>query len=135
MMRNAGCTCTDIKLILLHLKKLSWDQLSRAYINQTTLILAPSLTLLTPPCMLQDLTLPIEIDLLLLGFDGDGGFGYKIEQIELEELLAATIGGCVGLYSSTRFHSTLCWRSLAWSAYFCLSSQLLPLRHQAGRIF
>ncbi|MEW5313566.1 MAG: hypothetical protein WDW38_005124 [Sanguina aurantia] len=40
----------------------------------------------------QDLNIPVEIDLLLLGFEGDGGFGYKIEHIELEELLAATIG-------------------------------------------
>ncbi|MEW5300962.1 MAG: hypothetical protein WDW36_003849 [Sanguina aurantia] len=40
----------------------------------------------------QDLNIPIEIDLLLLGFEGDGGFGYKIEHIELEELLAATVG-------------------------------------------
>ncbi|KAG2433383.1 hypothetical protein HXX76_008444 [Chlamydomonas incerta] len=33
------------------------------------------------------LVLPIEVDLLLIGFDGDGGYGYQVDKAALEELL------------------------------------------------
>ncbi|GFR52438.1 hypothetical protein Agub_g15012, partial [Astrephomene gubernaculifera] len=35
------------------------------------------------------LILPIEVDVLLLGFDGDGGYGYQLERQALEELLGS----------------------------------------------
>lgn len=36
--------------------------------------------------------LPIEVDLLLIGFDGDGGYGYKVDKAALEELLGTATG-------------------------------------------
>ncbi|KAG2449332.1 hypothetical protein HYH02_005487 [Chlamydomonas schloesseri] len=33
------------------------------------------------------LVLPVEVDVLLIGFDGDGGYGYHVDKAALEELL------------------------------------------------
>ncbi|EFJ48989.1 hypothetical protein VOLCADRAFT_90381 [Volvox carteri f. nagariensis] len=33
------------------------------------------------------LVLPIEVDLLLVGFEGDGGYGYQLDKNALDELL------------------------------------------------
>ncbi|KXZ46033.1 hypothetical protein GPECTOR_47g308 [Gonium pectorale] len=35
------------------------------------------------------LVLPLEVDLLFIGFDGDGGYGYKLDRQALEELLGS----------------------------------------------
>ena len=40
----------------------------------------------------QTLILPIEVDLLLVGFDGDGGYGYSIDHAALDELLGTATG-------------------------------------------
>jgi hypothetical protein len=39
------------------------------------------------PCVAQSLTIPVEIDLLMLGFGGDGGdggYGYTIDGSQFE---------------------------------------------------
>ncbi|KAG2491675.1 hypothetical protein HYH03_010044 [Edaphochlamys debaryana] len=33
--------------------------------------------------------MPVEVDILLVGFDGDGGYGYKVDKQALEELLGS----------------------------------------------
>jgi hypothetical protein len=51
-------------------------------------------TLVVCSALLQALYMPIEVDVLLVGFDGDGGYGYNISTTELEELLGASAGVC-----------------------------------------
>lgn len=47
--------------------------------------------------MHQSIVLPIEVDILLLGFDEDGGYGYGLNRQALEEMLGTATGeGWVG---------------------------------------
>jgi hypothetical protein len=39
----------------------------------------------------QSLLIPVDVDILALGFDGDGGYSYTMDSTLLEEMLAATL--------------------------------------------
>ena len=41
---------------------------------------------LIPPTSPQALTTPLEVDLLLIGFQGDGAYGYSFSYTQLEEV-------------------------------------------------
>lgn len=45
-----------------------------------------------PPAAPQTLTVPVEIDVFLVGFEGDGGFGYRLDATKLVSLLSASLG-------------------------------------------
>jgi hypothetical protein len=36
--------------------------------------------------------MPIQVDILLIGFDGDGGYSYRVDRNALEELLGSATG-------------------------------------------
>lgn len=59
----------------------------------------------------QALALPIEVDILLIGFDGDGGYGYTFQKNDLEELLGSATGDntiCPTVWD-TKEHAAVCY--------------------------
>ena len=70
----------------------------------------------------QALALPIEVDILLIGFDGDGGYGYTFQKNDLEELLGSATGkrgrvspGVAGFKRHQALWivpATTCWNSI-----------------------
>ncbi|GFH23479.1 uncharacterized protein HaLaN_21095, partial [Haematococcus lacustris] len=59
---------------------------------------------------LQALSLPVEVDVVLIGFEGDGAYGYTLDSYELDEQLASGLDQevCPTVWESGR-QTALCF--------------------------